>query len=43
MVVVLSLSYGQHADFDKILQGVFRTQDKMESEIQDAIFLDLLI
>lgn len=38
LVVVLSLSYGQHADFEKILQGVFRTQDKMESEIKDAIF-----
>lgn len=36
--MIVSICYGQDVNFDKILQGIFRMQDKMESEIKDAIF-----
>ena len=36
--IILSINYGQNVNFDKILSGIFHQQDKVDSEIKDAIF-----
>jgi hypothetical protein len=38
LLLTFSFAFTDNSELDKILNGVFRQQDKMDNEIQDAIF-----